>query len=194
MWTKKKVFISKYARIFTNSGVKTKNSSSSQKNARIFTNSGVKPQKKKVLITKSAKKQFLLTNSGVTTCILEVSGLKLHFSGTKPVTFFGHNPRLGGTVLVWRAHAVNWGGHGPGMPPVASGLRQVHSNLSNCNYRIYVKEILLEIGFIEEMRTIQVNTEVPHTFFYNFLDLRKCGLIRLTPYHFQPCIRNFVTV
>ena len=86
------------------------------------------------------------------------------------------------------------GGHGPGMPPVASGLRQVHSNLSNCNYRIFFKEILLEIGFIEEMRTIQVNTEVPHTFFYNFLDLRKCGLIRLTPYHFQPCIRNFVTV
>ena len=26
---------------------------------------------------------------------------------------------------------------------------QVFSNLSNCNYRILVKEILLEIGFIE---------------------------------------------
>ena len=26
---------------------------------------------------------------------------------------------------------------------------QVFSNLSNCNYRIFVKEILLEIGFIE---------------------------------------------
>ena len=25
----------------------------------------------------------------------------------------------------------------------------VYSNLSNCNYRIFVKEILLEIGFIE---------------------------------------------
>ena len=25
--------------------------------------------------------------------------------------------------------------------------------LSNCNYRIFVKKILLEIGFIEEMRT-----------------------------------------
>ena len=52
---------------------------------------------------KSAKKLFLLTNSGVTTIILGVSGLELHFSGTKPVTFFvaqsslgGHNFRLGG--------------------------------------------------------------------------------------------------
>ena len=26
---------------------------------------------------------------------------------------------------------------------------QVFSNLSNCNYRIFVKEILLEIGFIK---------------------------------------------
>ena len=30
---------------------------------------------------------------------------------------------------------------------------QVNRNLSNCNYRIFVKEIPLEIGFIEEMRT-----------------------------------------
>ena len=26
---------------------------------------------------------------------------------------------------------------------------QVFSNLSNCNYRIFVKEMMLEIGFIE---------------------------------------------
>ena len=54
------------------------------KDARMSTNSGVKPQKK-VFITKSAKKQFLLTNSGVITNILGVSGLKLHYSGTEPV-------------------------------------------------------------------------------------------------------------
>ena len=104
--------------------------------------------KKGVFITKSAKKQFLLTNSRVITCILGVSGLELHFSGTKPVTYFGHNPRLGGTILVWGAHAVIWGS------TVPECLRQVYSNLSNCNYHIFVKEILLEIGFIEEMRTI----------------------------------------
>ena len=49
----------------------------------------VRPQKKTGLIAKSAKKQFLLTNFGVTTSILGVSGLELHSSGTEPVTFFG---------------------------------------------------------------------------------------------------------
>ena len=42
----------------------------------------------------------------------------------------------------------------PRNAPVVSGLLQVYSNLSNCNYRIFVEEIRLEIGFIEEMRTI----------------------------------------
>ena len=30
---------------------------------------------------------------------------------------------------------------------------QVYINLWNCNYRVFVKEILLEIGFIEDMKT-----------------------------------------
>ena len=80
------------------------------------------------------------------------------------------------------------------MPPVASGLLQIYSNLWNCNYRIFVKEILLEIGFIEEMRTIRGNKEVPQTFFHNFFYFRKYDLIRLTPCYCQPCIRNFVTL
>ena len=133
-WTKKKLFISKYARIFTNSGVK--------------------PQKKRIFITKSAKKQCLLTNSGVITSILGVSGLELHFSVTEPVTFFWAQSSLGGHSFVWGAQAVIWGGYGPGMHLVPSGLLQVYSNLSNCNYRIFVKEIPLEIDFVEEMRTI----------------------------------------
>ena len=70
---KKKIFIPKYARISTNSGVK--------------------PQKR-VFIAQSPKKQFLLRNSEVITSILGVSGLELHYSGTEPVTFFG------GTILV----------------------------------------------------------------------------------------------
>ena len=53
--------------------------------------------------------------------------------------------------------------------------------------------MLLEISFAKEMRTILGNKEVPQTFFRNFLYLRKYDLIRLTPYHCQPCIRNFVT-
>ena len=94
-------------------------------------------------------------NSGVITGIFGILGLELHFSGTEPVTFFWaqpslgeHNSCLGGTSSDLR------GGHRPGIPPVASGLLQVYSNLANCNYRIFVAEILLKIRFIEEMRTI----------------------------------------
>ena len=73
--------------------------------------------KKRCFITKSAKKQFLLTNSEMITSILRVSGIELHSSGTDPVTFFGaqsslvgHNSRLGGT-------SSDLGEHSPGMPP-----------------------------------------------------------------------------
>ena len=64
-------------------------------------------QKKKVFTAESAKNRFLLTNFGVMTSILGVSGLELHSSGTKSVTFFGaqsllwgHNPRFGGAKAV----------------------------------------------------------------------------------------------
>ena len=79
-------------------------------------NSGVKPQKQSVFIAKSTKKQFLLTNSGVITSILGVSGLELHSSSTKPVNFFGAQLSLGGaqfsrggggTILVWGARPRN---------------------------------------------------------------------------------------
>ena len=93
VWTKKQSFS---VRICTNSWVKTeKKRSSSQKNARISTISRVEPQKKWVFIAKSAKKQFLLTNSGVLTSILRVSVLELHSSGIEPLTFFGGQSSLG---------------------------------------------------------------------------------------------------
>ena len=105
------------------------------------------------------------------------------------------------TIFAWGAQFSFGGptqwfgkGHGPGLPPVASGLLQVYNNLSYCNYRIFVKEILLEIDFIKEMRTIWGNKEVPQTFFHNFLYLRKYDVIRLTTHDCQPCIRNFVTL
>ena len=86
-----------------------------------------------------------------------VSDLELHFSGTESVTFFGAQSSLGG-------HKEWFGGHGPWLPPVESSLLQVYCNLSNCNYCIFVKEILLEIGFIEEMRPIWGTPNL----FYNF--------------------------
>ena len=149
--------------------------------------------KKRFFITKSAKKQFLLTNFGVIINILGVSGIELHSSGTDPITFLGAQSSLGGIILVW-GHKQCFGGAQPRNAPVALDLLQVYSNLSNCNYRIFVKEMLHEIGFIEEMRTIWGNKEVPQTFFPQFPLFAKYDLIRLTPYHCQPCIRNFVTL
>ena len=77
-------------------------------------NSGVKPRKQTVSIAKSTKQQFLLTNSGVITSILGVSGLKLHSSRTEPVNFFL------GTILAG-GHNSCLGGHGPEMPPPPRG-------------------------------------------------------------------------
>ena len=85
-WTKKQRSLS---RISTNSGVKAKKKQKKNvfisKNTQISTISGVKPQKKRTFNAKSAKKQFLLTNSWMATSILGVSGLDLHSSGTKPL-------------------------------------------------------------------------------------------------------------
>ena len=96
----------------------------------------------------------------------------------------GHNSRLGGHKQwfgrVWPRNAPR------GVGPAAS-LQQFIELI----YRIFVKEILLEN---EEKRTIWGNRELPQTFFHDFLYLRKYDLIRLTPYHCQPCIRNFVTL
>ena len=84
--------------------------------------SEVKPQKR-VFIAKSVKKLFLLTNYGVTTSILEVSGLELHFSGTAPVTFFGAQSSLGGDNSCLKGTSGDLGEQDPGMPPpIAPGL------------------------------------------------------------------------
>ena len=132
-----------------------------------------------------------------TVLVYEFWGDNQHLGSLRPRTAFQWHPAcyfLWGTIPVWEAQAVIWGGTAPVCPSVASGLLQVYSNLSNCNYRIFVEEILLEIGFVEEMRTIWGNKKVPQTFFHNFLYLRKYDLIRLTPYDCKPCIRNVVTL
>ena len=169
VWIKKKVLISK--------------------NAQIFTNYGVKPQKKG-LYYKICKKtvlahEFWGNNQYYLGSLRPRTALQWHpacYFLWEQVSLGGHNSCLGGT-------SSDLGRHSPGMPPVASGLLQVYSNLSNCNYRIFVKEIRLKIGFIEEMRTIWGKKEMPQTFFHNFLYLRKYDFIRLTSYHCQPCIQ-----
>ena len=88
------------------------------KTTQIFTNSAVKLQKKRVFITKSAKEQFLLTNSGVITSILGVSGLELHFSGTEPVTFFRAQSSLGGHNFCLGDTSSDLGGTAPKCPPL----------------------------------------------------------------------------
>ena len=48
----------------------------------------------------------------------------------------------------------------------------------------FFKDILLEIGLIEEMRTTGGNKEVRKIFLPNSLYSRKYYLLRLTPYQF----------
>ena len=98
---KTKVFIAKHVENFTDNG-----------------------ENKKVFTAKSAKKRFLPTNSGVMTSILMVSGLELHPSGIKLVSFFGvqsslggHNSRLGGYKQWFE------GARPRNAPPMAPGLR-----------------------------------------------------------------------
>ena len=102
--TKRKKFISKYSRICMNSRVK--------------------PQKQTLFIPKSMKQQ--LTNSGVITNILGVSGLELYSSSTKPVTFFGAKSSLGGSTPRLGGTSSDLGGHGPGMHP--RGVWRVTNN------------------------------------------------------------------
>ena len=53
------------------------------------------------------------------------------------------------------------------------------------------EEILVEISFIEKMRTTWGTKEVPQTFFHNSFYSPKYDLIRLIPYHLQPGILQF---
>ena len=67
---------------------------------------------------KITKRQFLLANSWAVNPNLGVLGLDLH-SPTAPSLLIssGHSSRLGGTILVWGAQAVIWGGTDPECPP-----------------------------------------------------------------------------
>ena len=124
VWTKKKRSSSQNQRGFYKFWDKNQKKLFISKKCANFHELRGETTKKRGLYYKICKKQFLLTNSGVLTCISGVSGLELHFSGTKPVTFFGHNPRLGGTILVWGTFATIWRSTVPesprGVGPTAS--------------------------------------------------------------------------
>ena len=50
--------------------------------------------------------------------------LDLRCRSPNPVNFFGAQSSLGGgTIFVWGGTSSQLGGHGPGMPPVAPGLK-----------------------------------------------------------------------
>ena len=51
-----------------------------------------------------------------------------------------------------------------------------------------VTTLLLEIGFIKEMRTTWGNQKMPQTFFHNSIYSQKYSLIHVTQYHWQTCI------
>ena len=122
-WTKKQRSL---LRIFTNSGVNTKKErkkrSSFKKILEIYDFWG-EITKKRIFIAKSAKKQFSLNNSWMTTSILGASGLELHSNCTEPVTFFRTQSSLGGGVHNFRLVGHKWWfeGHGPEMPPYRTG-------------------------------------------------------------------------
>ena len=88
--------------------------------------------KKKIFITKSAKKIGLAHEFWGNNQYLGSLRLRTALQWHRTCYF------LWGTILAWEAQfslggaSSDLGGHGPGMPPVASGLLQVYSNLSNC--------------------------------------------------------------
>ena len=135
MWTKKvKVFISKYAWIFTNSGVKTKKRFFISKTAPIFTNSWVKPQKKGSLLQNLQKKKTVLAH--------DFWGDNQYFGSFRPRTalqchracFF-----LWGTILAWGTQAVIWGAPPRNVPrgvgPDASLQQYIELQLSHFRIR-----------------------------------------------------------
>ena len=74
-------------------------------------------------LLQNLQKTALLTNSGVITSILGVSGLQLHSSSTEPVNFFGAQSSLGVALFSFGGHK-QWFGRGTALecPPVAPGL------------------------------------------------------------------------
>ena len=108
---KKKIFISQNVQISTNSKVKIEKKGLHLKKCANFHEFCGETKKIRSLLQNLQKRHFLLTNSGVITSILGVSGLKLHSSGNELVTFFGAQSSLWGAQFSFGGvQAVIWGG------------------------------------------------------------------------------------
>ena len=141
------------------------------------------------LLQNLRKNSSWLTNSRVITSILEVSGLELHSSGTEPVTFFGGQFSLGGAQFSFGGHKQWFGGRGPRLPPRCWACCNFTAIYRTVTIAFSLKR-LLKIGFIEEMKTIWGNKEVPQTFFSISFAKKRCNSfdsVRLSTLHLQFC-------
>ena len=82
------------------------------------------------------------------------------------------------------------------MPPFGGNIAK------NCKFTaIYqtviitflLKKYCLKSALLKKLELLEI-IEMPQTLFHNFLYSRKYDLIRLTPYHWQPCILQFCDI
>ena len=155
--TKKKVLSTK---IFTNSCCRLKILA-------IFREFLIEPPPQKKAKKKFLETRFEFTKIAAVNTDLGVFGFHLHSSSPEPVNFFGAQSSLGGTIFVWGAHAVIWGGTSPECPSVAPGLcrrclfRSINIvlyvlNVNLCNISFY-SEWFLTIPNQYETKTAQGN-------------------------------------
>ena len=106
---------------------------------------------------------------------------------------------LWGTILAWGAQFL-FGGHKQwfgGTAPECLPWRR-----ACCKFTAIYRTVTIAFSLKRycwksiywRNENIWGNKEVPQTFFRDFLCLGKYDLFRLTPYHCQPSIRNFVTL
>ena len=64
-----------------------------------------------------------------------------------PLISSGHSPRLGGTIFVWGAQAVIWGGTAPKCPPLGAGPDRIpdHKSLKINGNITYLSQKLAKI-------------------------------------------------
>ena len=76
----------------------------------------------KKMFSLRCKKQFMLTNSGVMTSIFGSEASNCTPLALSMLLYLGHNPRLGGTILIWGGTSSDLGAQPRNAQPVAPGL------------------------------------------------------------------------
>ena len=114
---------------------------------------------KRVFIAKCAKKQFLLTNSEVITSVLGVSGLKLHSSGTEPVTFFWTQFSLGRVQFLFGgAQAVILGAR-PRNAPRGAGPESMLISMPRFKSIIFIDIVLKLKYFCKKLQNLPIYSQ-----------------------------------